>query len=66
MNDTYDSPIDSAPGYGGSRGMDLIRDWLQSMRTGESCRNTPESLMTTLRWMDAVYESSDNGRRVIL
>jgi predicted dehydrogenase len=64
MDDTYDSPPDSTPGYGGSRGMALVDDWLDSFQTGVPCRNSPESLVKTLHWMDAVYQASDNGQRV--
>jgi predicted dehydrogenase len=66
MEDNYDSMPDSTPGYGGSRGMALVSDWLQSMQTGDPCRNSPESLVKTLRWMDAVYQASDSGQRVSL
>jgi hypothetical protein len=42
-----------------------MRDWIAVAR-GEiaACRNTVDSMLTTLRLLDAVYQSSEEGRRV--
>jgi len=67
MEETFDLPTDSTPGYGGAKGTVTIRDWIAVAR-GElpACRNTVDSALATLRLLDLVYESSDTGRRVTL
>jgi predicted dehydrogenase len=64
MEETFMLPPDSTSGYGGYRGVALLKDWLRSMQTGEPCRNTPETTRTTLELLDAIYESSAQGRRI--
>jgi predicted dehydrogenase len=66
MEETFTLPEDKTPGYGGARGIETIRDWVAAAR-GEvpGCRNTPESALATLRLLDFVYQSSDEGRRVV-
>lgn len=66
MEEVFDLPADRTPGYGGSRGVALIRDWLEAAKTGSRCRNGVDSVMATLRVLDAVYRSSEEGRRISL
>jgi predicted dehydrogenase len=67
MEETFTLPADTMSGYGGKRGVHLIRDWIESARSGANrCRNTVDSVMRTLRLLDAVYRSSEEGRRVEL
>ncbi len=65
MEDVFTLPEDRTPGYGGARGVELIRSWIDAARGGTSrCRNTVDSAVATLRLLDAVYRSSEEGRRV--
>jgi predicted dehydrogenase len=65
MEETLAFPADNTPGYGGQRGVRLIRDWLDSARSGgRPCRNTPASMVAALELIDRIYESSREGRRV--
>jgi UDP-N-acetyl-2-amino-2-deoxyglucuronate dehydrogenase len=64
MDETFTLPVDTTPGYGGLRNVALVRDWIDSARTGHPCRNTPHSTRATLQLLDAIYESSTTGRRV--
>jgi predicted dehydrogenase len=65
MDETFSMPADLVAGYGGSRSVSLIRDWIDAARGGEnSCRNTPQSLLAVLDVIDRIYESSASGRRV--
>jgi predicted dehydrogenase len=67
MEETFDLPADPMPGYGGARGVATIRDWIMQARSGRpGCRNTLDSTLETLRVLDAVYRSSDEGRRITL
>lgn len=62
MEETFTVPPDSTPGYGGARGVALVRDWLDAARDGgRPCRNTPQSLVDVLALIDAIYESSESG-----
>jgi len=65
MEETFTLPADTTAGYGGARGVALVRDWLAAAR-GEVlvCRNTVDSALATLRLLDAIYQSSDEGRRI--
>lgn len=64
MEETFSLPADRTPGYGGSRGVEVIREWLAASRGGPTPRNTVESNVETLRVLDAVYQSSAEGRRI--
>jgi predicted dehydrogenase len=65
MEETFTLPVDTTPGYGGQRNVRLVRDWIESARSGQSlCRNTPRSTLATLELLDAVYRASEEGRRV--
>jgi predicted dehydrogenase len=65
MNETFTLPEDRTPGYGGERGLRLVRDWIDSAWTGRSiCRNTVDSALATLRLLDLVYRSSAECRRM--
>ncbi|MFM8469892.1 MAG: Gfo/Idh/MocA family protein [Limisphaerales bacterium] len=65
MEEVFSLPADRTPGYHGYRSRELIRDWLAVAR-GErkECRNTTASTLATLELMDAMYRSSEEGRRV--
>jgi predicted dehydrogenase len=66
MNEVFHLPEDRTTGYGGQRGVRLIRDWVETARTGiNHCRNTLESMLNTLRLLDTIYQSSSEGRRII-
>ena len=65
MEETFVLPRDTTAGYGGARCIRLIRDWIDSARSGGCpCRNTPASTIATLELIDAIYESSQTGRRI--
>lgn len=64
MEETFDLPADRLPGYGGVRGVRLIRDWVAAARVGGACRNTIDTALGTLRLLDTIYTSSEQGRRV--
>ncbi|QDU95011.1 Gfo/Idh/MocA family protein [Lignipirellula cremea] len=66
MDETYIAPGDSTPGYGGGRGLALVEDWLSAAQTGDVCRNTLQSVQSTLAVIDAIYESSRSGQRVVV
>jgi predicted dehydrogenase len=65
MEETFDLVADPTPGYGGAKGTATVRDWIATARQEvTACRNTVDSTVETLRVLDAVYRSSDEGRRV--
>ncbi len=65
MDETLALPADATPGYGGGRGLALVRDWMAAARSGgRDCRNTIESTRATLQIIDAIYQSSREGRRI--
>lgn len=64
MNETFSIPPDTTSGYGGSRCIDLLRDWIDAAKEKRGCRNTPESLVAALETLDGIYESSASGRRI--
>jgi predicted dehydrogenase len=65
MNETFTAPEDKTPGYGGRRAVELLQDWLAATRQpNHPCRNTPQSLLTTLKLLDAVTQSSEAARRL--
>ena len=65
MEETFALPPDEMPGYGGTRCVKLIKDWVQAAQSGgRPCRNTPESTVATLELIDAIYESSRTGTRI--
>jgi predicted dehydrogenase len=65
MDETVTLPADNTPGYGGARGLALLRDWLASASEGgRDCRNTVASTHATLQVIDAIYQSSREGRRI--
>jgi len=65
MEETFTIPADTTPGYSGQRAIRLVRDWIESARTGKPlCRNTPQSTMATLQLLDAIYQASEEGRRI--
>jgi predicted dehydrogenase len=67
MEETFDLPPDTTPGYGGSKGTATVRDWIAAAR-GESaaCRNTVDSTLATLRLLGAIYAASEQARTVSL
>ncbi len=65
MEEVFSLPEDHTKGYGGVRGLNLVRDWIQSILVpGTPCRNTPQSTLAALQLTDAIYESSRTERRV--
>lgn len=65
MEETFTLPADTAKGYGGMRGVNIIRDWLDAARGGENrCRTTVASCMALLKLLDQIYQSSETGRRI--
>jgi predicted dehydrogenase len=64
MEEVFSIPPDKTPGYGGYRAVLLLRDWIESARTGRPCRNSAVSLHDTLALLDAIYRASDEGRRI--
>jgi hypothetical protein len=67
MEETFSLPEDKTPGYGGRRGVALVRDWLDSARAAGPrplCKNSPASTLATLQLIDTIYQSSREGRRI--
>lgn len=65
MEEEFIVPADETPGYGGRKGAALIEDWIDAAQQGgRSCRNTAASTVATLELIDAIYESSREGRRI--
>jgi len=65
MEDVYTSPEDKKPGYGGDKGFLLVQDWLDCIRTGRrDNRNGASGMLATLELIDAIYQSSREGRRI--
>jgi predicted dehydrogenase len=65
MDETFTTPVDDVHGYGGKRGLGLVRDWLDAAQQGgRSCRSTPQSVCDTLELIDTMYQSSQEGRRI--
>lgn len=65
MEETFTLPPDETPGYGGKKGLALVRDWLTCINNpGTRCRNTAESMQNTLQLIDTIYQASREGRRI--
>lgn len=64
MEETFVLPPDRTPGYGGIRGLRLVRDWLHAAATGAACRNTPQTMLDTLLVLDRIYESATAARTI--
>lgn len=65
MEDVFTLPEDKTPGYGGQKNQRLIGDWLDCIRTGRrDNRNGASSMLAVLELIDAIYQSSREGRRV--
>jgi predicted dehydrogenase len=65
MEDVFTLPEDKTPGYGGEKCKRLIADWLDCIRTGRrDNRNGTKQMLTVLELIDAIYQSSREGRRV--
>ncbi|WP_254510508.1 Gfo/Idh/MocA family protein [Anatilimnocola floriformis] len=65
MEETFALPVDETPGYGGKKGLALVRDWLACMQNpGQRCRSTGESMQNTLQLIDTIYQASREGRRI--
>ena len=65
MEEIFKLSPDETTGYGGKAMVSLLRDWIRAIRESDDCRNTPESTVTVLKTIDSIYESSENGRRVV-
>jgi predicted dehydrogenase len=65
MDDTYTAPSDKKSGYGGDKGYLLVADWLDCIRTGRrDQRNGARGMLATLELIDAIDQSSREGRRI--
>ncbi|MEX2175813.1 MAG: Gfo/Idh/MocA family oxidoreductase [Pirellulaceae bacterium] len=65
MEDVFTAPPDTLSGYGGQRNFRLIGDWLDCIRTGRrDMRCGPREMLATLELIDAIYQSSREGRRI--
>jgi hypothetical protein len=58
MEEKFILPLDNTKGYGGKKTLHLLQDWIKMAKGGPDCRNTPESVYSTLQIIDAIYESS--------
>jgi predicted dehydrogenase len=56
--------IKSEGGYGGQYGLDMLMDWIASIVEDRSPVNTAENALRVLRVVDAMYESSEKGKRI--
>ncbi len=59
---TYEEP--AMAGYGGQKGQDLLNDWLACIRNGDAPRSNVHTAMKIHRLLDAIYQSSAEGREV--
>ena len=57
-------PPDDVSGYGGRNGLALVKDWIQAATVGGSCRNSTASMVSVLELIEAIYQASNEGRRV--
>jgi predicted dehydrogenase len=65
LEETFTAPEDKTPGYGGQKGYLLVQDWLDCIRTGRrDNRNTARGMIATLQLIDAIHQSSREGRRI--
>jgi predicted dehydrogenase len=64
MEETFATSADSTPGYGGARGLALVREWLDAIAGKGECRNTPESVLAVLELTDTIYEASRAACRI--
>ncbi len=65
MDEIYTLPADETPGYGGTRAVRAIKDWLEAARQGgRPCRSTPDTMVATIELIDTIYQSSREGRRI--
>ena len=59
---TYEKP--DVPGYGGQMGQDLLGDWLHAIRSRGTTRSNVHTAMKVHKLLDAIYQSSAQGREV--
>lgn len=65
MEEIFTTPEDKTPGYGGQRGFLLVQDWLDCIRTGRrDNRNTARPMLAVQELIDAIFQSSREGRRI--
>jgi len=65
MEDVFTAPESTKPGYGGDNGFLLVQDWLDCIRTGRrDNRNSDKGMLATLQLIDAIYQSSREGKRI--
>lgn len=65
MEETFATPEDKTPGYGGIRGRLLVEDWLDCIKTGRrDNRNTARPMLAVLELIDTIFQSSREGRRI--
>ncbi len=67
MDEIYNAPEDTTPGYGKGPGVALLQDWFAMIR-GEvaACRNTTESMLANVQIVDTILDASREGRRIEL
>ncbi len=66
MEEKFFLPQDLAKGYGGTKTIRLLKDWIAMANGGPVCKNTPESVLKTLQLIDAAYTSSAQEKRIKL
>jgi predicted dehydrogenase len=65
MDETFTVPAVPIPGYCGTRGLALVRDWVDASRAGgRPCRNTPASTLAVLELLDTIAQASREERRI--
>ena len=65
MEETFEFAPDAIKGYGGYRNLDSLKDWVRQARmVDKPSRNSPQSMLNTLELIDAIYQSSEEGRRI--
>jgi predicted dehydrogenase len=65
MEEVFTAPEDRTPGYGAQKGLLLVQDWLDCIKTGRrDNRNTTRGMLATLELIDAIYQSSRESRRI--
>ena len=53
-------------GYAGQMGQNLLTDWVAAIREGGNTRNNVRTAMAVHKLLDAIYQSSAEGREVSL
>ena len=65
MEEIFTTPEDKTPGYGGIRGLLLVQDWFDCIRTGRrDNRGAARPMLAVLELIDTIFQSSREGRRI--